>query len=120
MRPFIAALFVFPLLSLIAFGATTGKSGKAKPPPPETFSKVTAVNAKTNEVTIIFKAGTYAVGVKPHVYSLDSISTITVNNVPGKFSDIRAGMIVLGSTERDDHTLDNITLTTTPPSEVPQ
>ena len=108
MKSLFFALAVFSFLCLPAFAG--GKSGTVAPPPPESKSVVTAVNAKTHEVTIKFKTSSYAAAKNLHVYKLDEISTITINRVPGKFEGIRVGMIVQGITERDAHTLDNITL----------
>jgi len=106
MKLFFFALAAFSLLSLPASAAA-----KSIPvPPPEAISKVVGVNLTTHEVSILFKGTTTETAKKPRSYILDDYSTITINNVSAKFADIRVGMIVQGSTERDAHTLDNITL----------
>lgn len=45
-----------------------------------------------------------------HIYKIDAATSITVNNNPGTFADIKAGMQVSNSTERDASTLDSITV----------
>jgi hypothetical protein len=105
MKPFLIALVAFVFCSQFAFAQK-----KVAAPPPEVFSKVTKVNAKTNEVTILFRKGDIVLAKKPTVYTVDDMTTVTVNGAPGKFADIKAGMYVMGTTERDDHTLDNLTV----------
>lgn len=106
MKSLFGAVAVLVFLTLIA--PVVAKT--IPPPPPESKSTITKVNAQTREVTIIYKNGTYTTAKIPKTYTIDEITTITINNVPGTFADIRAGMVVNGTTERDNHTLDNITL----------
>jgi hypothetical protein len=113
MRSSLFALVAFVFCSQLVLGAEK----KIAPPPPEVFSKVTAVNASTHEVTILFRKGDIVLAKKPTVYTIDDMTTVTVNGAPGKFSDIHAGMYVMGTTERDAHTLDNLTLQTTKPQD---
>ncbi len=108
--------FSLVAFSLLCLPASAAGARKIAPLPPESISVVTGVNVKTHEVTIRFKTTSYAAAKNLHTYTLDAISSITVNRVPGKFEDIRAGMQVLGITERDSHTLDNITLETAAPT----
>jgi hypothetical protein len=103
-----SSLFTLAALLLLCLPALAVKITPL--PPPESKSTVSAVNAKTHEVSIIFKSTSYKAAKLPVIYTIDDLSTITINSVPCKFEDIRVGMIVQGTTERDAHTLDNITL----------
>ena len=99
--------FAFAVFSLLSQPASAGGSAA---PPPESKSTITAVNLKTHEITIKYKTSSYNSARNLRTYTLDEISTITINHVRGKFEEIQVGMVVLGTTERDAHTLDNITL----------
>jgi len=107
--------FVLVSFSLLCVPASAAAIKKIGPPPPEVFGKVTAVNATTHEVTLILRKGPTVLDKKPTIYTLDDLTTVTINGVPAKFPDIHVGMFVQGTTERDAHTLDNITLRTTAP-----
>lgn len=117
MKSFLVAFVLFPLLTVLVHAAA-----KVTAPPPESKNLITNVNSKTHEVTIIYKNGTYTTAKNPKTYTIDELTTVTINNVPGTFAEIRAGMEVMGTTERDGHTLDNITLegSGTAPAEPPK
>ena len=110
-RLFLSAI-TLALTLLFACGGVFATAGQKKVAvePPEAISKVTAVNPANMQVTILFKGTTTETAKLPRTYTLDEISTVTINNVAARFADIRPGMIVQGATERDAHTLDNITL----------
>ena len=114
MKHVLIALVAFAFCSQFSLGAGPKKISK---PPPEVFSKVTGVNATTHEVSILFRKGDIVLAKKPTVYVIDDLSTVTINSVPGKFADIKPGMFVMGTSERDSHTLDNITLQTARPQD---
>jgi len=111
MKSLLFALVAFSLLSLPAAAAAK----KIAPPPPEVFGKVTAINATTKEVTLLLRKGPTVLDKKPTIYIVDDLTSVTINGAPAKFPDIHVGMFIQGTTERDAHTLDNITLLTTPP-----
>jgi hypothetical protein len=45
-----------------------------------------------------------------HSYKIDAGTTVKVNNAPGKIADIKPGMQVRDSVDRDDRTLDSISV----------
>ena len=108
-------LFALAAFSLLSLPASAAPPKKPAPPVPEVFSKVTAVNASTSEVTIILRKGPTVLDKKPTIYTVDDLTSVTINGSSAKFADIHVGMFIQGMTERDSHSLDNITLLTYPP-----
>jgi hypothetical protein len=112
MKCLLLVLAAFSLLSLPAPAAVK----KIAPPPPEVFGKVVAIDLKTNQITLILRKGPTVLDKKPTIYTVDSLTTVTINGAPAKLSDIHAGLFIQGTTERDAHTLDNISLLTKAPT----
>ena len=101
---FLTAVWAFPLLCLAGTAYSLGATPKPPPPPPvDTRILIKSVNAAGG--TIVIKTMRYGT---LRTYKLDSVSTIEVNKVPGKITDIKPGMQVRDSVERDDQTLDSI------------
>ena len=77
---------------------------KAPPAPEDTRTLVKSVNL-SDDTVILESAHDNAL----HTYHIDSATAVTVSGIPGKkISDIRRGMEVRSSVERDDQTLDSI------------
>jgi hypothetical protein len=107
-RLFIAVLFAG--VSLLALAPTTAMAGgpkKPPPPPPDTRKMIKSVDAATNSVTIIEMDRKVA-----HTFRLDDTSSILIDGTKAPFSSIKVGMEVSDSTDRDDTTLDSISLLT--------
>jgi D-hexose-6-phosphate mutarotase len=87
--------------TIVPAHATTKKKA---PKPVDTRTLVKSVNL-SDDTVILESARNNAL----HTYHIDSATTVTVSGVPGKtISDIRSGMEVRSSVERDDQTLDAI------------
>ncbi len=100
-------IFAVALSLLFAFAVPSAMASKPKtpPPPPDTRKLIKSVDAK---------AGTMVVqnmrDKSLHTYAVYELTTITVNNVKGTLADIKPGMAVDDYLERDDTTLDSISL----------
>jgi hypothetical protein len=91
-------------LAVSTAGASTAK--KPTPPPPvdkRILIKAVDATAATVEIQYMRDKGF-------HTYKIDSLTTVTVNKNPGKFADIKVGMQVRDYVERDDQTLDSISV----------
>jgi hypothetical protein len=53
-----------------------------------------------------------------HTYMIDDLTALKVNNLPGTFTDIKAGMQVRDYVERDPRTLDTLTVDLADPGPV--
>jgi hypothetical protein len=103
-RILFAIAFLALINLLLSSGQTLAASTKPKEIPPEdTRNLIHAINAAAGTIEI-----EYMRNKQTHTYSLDDITMIKVNNVPGKITDIKTGMQVRDYVERDDHTLDKI------------
>jgi len=91
-----AVPFIFTLTVSHAAASTT------KPPPPEDFRKmVQTVDVKDSEVVVV-----YMHDRSTHTYKIDFVTALKVNNVAGKIDDLKAGMVVDDYVERDNDSLD--------------
>ena len=93
------------LVSLITSPAFAAAAKQKAAPPPDVRTMVQSVNKANNSVVIISNRDKIT-----HTYRLDDLSTIQVDGGPAKFADIKAGMEVSASTERDSDTLDSLSL----------
>ena len=101
-------LFLFALL--IAFvtcvsSSTMAKEAKTPPPPPDVRKLISEVDVKANSVTIVNNRDK-----SKHTYKLDGMTQLKINNQDGKFADIKVGMVVDDSLERDNDDLDALSL----------
>jgi hypothetical protein len=107
-------LTVTLLLTLAVQTAAASSSSKAPPPiDPRILIKTVDESAGTVEIEYMRDAKE-----PTHVYTIDDLTTIQVNDDPGKISDIKAGMQVREYVERDGHTLDKITVSKADPAPV--
>ena len=96
--------------------APTSASAASKPPPPpppvDTRILIKSIDAANSAV--VFE---YMRDKSVHTYKIDDVTVVKVSNSTGKFADIKVGMKVDDSIERDNDTLDSITVETdnTPP-----
>ncbi len=113
----------FSLIVLIHLGAFATLSAAAKSkkpsapaPPPDTRKLVTSINLKNDTIVISDK-----LAKTDHTYAIDAMTKVQVGNLPGQFADLKVGMKVDDLTERDNDTLDSITVETdlTPSSDTP-
>lgn len=108
---------------LFTFAITTTVLGKDKPPkpPPDNNSNDTRVLIQSVDPasqTVVFQV---MKDNSTHPYKIDAGTSITVNNNPGTFADIKPGMEVISSTERDSSTLDAISVgVASPPPDEPK
>jgi hypothetical protein len=90
------------------FALSTGLASAAakKPAPPPDWRKVVkSVDKGSNSITILNMRTR-----ENHIYRLDDLSKIQIDGAPATFADIKAGMEVSDSTERDNDDLDNVSL----------
>ena len=73
--------------------------------PPDVRKLIKSVDAKANTITIVYDRDK-----STHIYKIDDMTKLTLNNQPGKFADIKPGMVVDDSLERDNDDLDALTL----------
>ena len=66
---------------------------------------ISAVDAKANTISI-----QYLSNKKTFVYKVDDFTTIRVNGNLAKLADVKTGMVVSESSERDTQTLDSISV----------
>ena len=86
---------------------STAANTPAKPAAPagpvDTKKTISAVDAKANTISI-----QYLSNKKIVVYKVDDFTTIRVNGNLAKLADVKTGMVVSESSERDTQTLDRI------------
>jgi hypothetical protein len=92
------------LLTVSAPSAIAGKP-KTPPPPPDTRKLIKSVDVKGGSMVIQNMRDKTL-----HTYAVYELTAITVNNLKGTLADIKPGMVVDDSMERDDTTLDSISL----------
>jgi hypothetical protein len=98
------------MLALVCFligpvqiaGAATKK---APPPPVDTRKLIKSVDVAASSVVI-----EYMRDKTLHAYKVDSVTSLKVNNVSGTVAQIRPGMVVDSFLERDDQTLDGLSV----------
>jgi hypothetical protein len=99
--------FPFPVLwigaLLIVLAALPGRADD--PPPPPAIKKITSVDAATSTVVISLVTTKVL-----HTYKIDDFTKLKINGIPGKFADIKSGMEIRDYLERDNDTLDELTL----------
>jgi hypothetical protein len=100
--------FRFPLAPLLMLGlllvlAATPVIGDDTPPP--AVKSIASVDAATSTVVISLVTTKVL-----HTYKVDDFTKLKVNGVAGKFADIKPGMEVRDYIERDNDTLDGLTL----------
>jgi hypothetical protein len=95
------------IVFLFTFAATplNAAAKKTVEPPVDGRKLIQSVNAK--ESTIVIQ---YMRDKSTHTYAIDNFTTLTLNNVSGKITDIKAGMEVTDYVERDGSSLDTLTL----------
>jgi hypothetical protein len=112
MKPFrlLLAVATLALTFLFTVWVPTATAAAKKPaaaaPPADTRKVIQSVNAAANTVVIENMRDKTT-----HTYAIDDVTALKVNNVPGKIADVKAGMVVSDFVERDDHTLDSISVT---------
>jgi hypothetical protein len=103
---FVPVLLAVSLFLVIASGPAFGAAKKTPPPPPDMRKMIQSVDAKNNAVIIV-----YMENKQTHTYRVDDMTALKINGVPGKFGEIKNGMVVSDYLERDNDDLDGLTLT---------
>ena len=102
----IALALVFLFTSIVQ----TVNASSVTIPPVDMRIMVESVNAASSTVVIKYMdKGTF------HTYAIDGITQIKVNDTTGTFAQIKAGMQVRDSVERDSQTLDSISVSAADP-----
>jgi len=107
----LSRLLLVTVLSLLVFAASPGRSAHAATPPktpaapPDVRKLIKSIDAKASTVTILDNRNK-----STHTYKVDDLTKLTLNNQPGKFADIKVGMVVDDSLERDNDDLDGLSL----------
>jgi len=107
----LSRLLFVTVLALFVFAACPGQSARAATPPktpaapPDVRKLIKSIDAKASTVTIVYNRDK-----STHIYKVDDMTKLTLNNQPGKFADIKVGMVVDDSLERDNDDLDGLTL----------
>jgi hypothetical protein len=102
---------LFTVVLLILIGLFTASmmnaaaATPAKPAPVDPRKLIKSVSVPDSSVVIQFMRDKTT-----HAYKIDDITALKVNGVTGKVSDIKAGMVVDDFVERDDQTLDGLTV----------
>jgi len=105
------------VFTFAALAATTSMTSKI-PPPIDTRILIKSVDVKADTITIKYMRDAKE---PPHTYKIDSVTTLTVNNVKGTIDKIKVGMQVRSYIERDDETLDSVSVDIAdPPPVVPK
>ncbi len=73
--------------------------------PPDVKKVIKSIDAKANTVTILNNRDK-----STHTYKIDDLTKLTINNQTEKFADIKVGMVVDDSLERDNDDLDALSL----------
>jgi len=83
-----------------------GKGKPAVPPPPVDARKlIESINAADSAISIKNMRDNTV-----RSYKVDDVTVVNVNDSPGKISDIKVGMLVVDSVERDANMLDGISV----------
>jgi len=101
---FLGSLLFFP-----AHASTT----KAKPPPPPVDKRilVTNVDVPNQQLAIVYQDNK-----KREVYIVDQLTAVTVQGHKATLKDIKVGQQVLDYVERDEQSLDSVSVATAGPS----
>jgi hypothetical protein len=97
----LAACFLLGPVTVPAIAAA-----KKPVPPPDVRTLVKSVDKANSSIVILLKRDNNIT----HTYRLDDLTKILIDGSSAKFADIKAGMEVSDSTERDTETLDSISL----------
>jgi hypothetical protein len=102
---FVVSAMVLALLFVLA--APNANAGKPKEPPlpPDTRKLIKSVDVKAGSLVVVNLRDKSL-----HTYAIYELTVITVNNVKGTIADIKPGMVVDDYMERDDTTLDSLSL----------
>jgi len=95
-----ALLFTFAVPT-----ATAASTAKTVTPPLDTRKLIKSVDAAAGTIEIENMRTQTS-----RSYKVDSVTSIKVNNAPGKIADIKVGMQVRDTVDRDDQTLDSISV----------
>ena len=102
--------FVVAALAFAVFLSSSGSIAAAppakKPEPPADLRKLIKSVDAANSLVVI----QYMNDKTTHAYKIDDVTMLKVNNVVGKISDIKPGMLVDDYVERDDQTLDGLSV----------
>jgi len=101
----LAFLLIFAVPSAVAKGKGGGKKPATPPAPVDTRKVIKSVNAATNSVVIENMRDKTT-----HTYAIDNVTVVKVNNVDGTIAEIKANMEVTDFVERDNDTLDSISV----------
>jgi hypothetical protein len=104
------SLTIATIFTLCAMALTPASAASKPPPPPppvDTRILIKAINAANSTVDI-----EYMRNKSVHTYKIDDLTAVKVSNTTSKFADIKVGMKVDDSVERDNDTLDSITVET--------
>ena len=104
LRAFAARLFGCFLIGLLIVPAMA--VAKKPVPPPDLRTLVKSVDKANSSIVILLKRDHNIM----HTYRLDDLTKILIDGSTAKFADIKAGMEVSDSTERDTDTLDSVSL----------
>jgi hypothetical protein len=109
MKSFRLAPIFFATVLGLCFFATTPVFGSAKkdtpPPPVDTRKLIKAIDAANSTVDIENMREKTV-----HTYKIDDVTVVKEGNMAIKFADIKVGMKVTDELERDNDTLDSITV----------
>ena len=75
------------------------------PPPKDIRKLIGTVDAAASTIVLNDQKNNLT-----HTYRVDDMTTLVINGVPGKFGEIKSGMEVRDMVERDNDTLDSLTL----------
>ena len=110
------AIAALALTLLFTVWVPTASAASAPPSPPidmRVLVKSVDVSACTGEIE-------HAQSHTTHAYTVDGITMITVNGQKGTIAQIKAGMKVVSSIERDSHSLDSISVAAAAPTPAPK
>lgn len=109
MKP--SRLFLTVTTLILAFSFTVAVQTATAGQEPDTRVLIESVNTAASTVVIKYMdKGT------TQTYTIDGLTSIKVGDNTGTFAQIRAGMQVRDSVERDDHTLDSISVSAADPA----
>jgi hypothetical protein len=103
-RVFLALLFLAFLL-LVPFAVEAATKAATPPPPPDVRILIASVEAADNSVVIVYKRNK-----EIHTYKIDGVTAVKVNGKTGSFADIKSGMEVQDLVERDNDSLDSLSV----------
>jgi hypothetical protein len=107
----LAFSLTFAVQTATAAGYNAGNYNAPAPREPDTRVLIESVDASAK--TVVFK---YMDKGTTQTYTVDDLTTIKVNDNTGTFAQIKSGMQVRDSVERDSQTLDSISVSTADPA----